>query len=518
MKDASSSSSNCNPLSKTKLHFGKSDRLASSIILNLLQWPLRTPSCSDICSYQSNADTANWMGKLVQTLGKSSNLTLRDLVLPGTHDSASSSIHGLKPFAGVGRTQSATIQEQLELGARYLDIRVAASSTVNGDISIWHGLLEGNPLQSTVLDDINSFMAKHPDEVVLLELVPEHGRPFPTLAKQQCLQMIHDTLGDRVLRGRQAIRAIRKTPLRQLLRTNSAPKRLLIVILNDRMWNDENEEEDLGLSVDEVMSLYGFVRRGHTLRNPWHDTKEIDELFGKNLGLIDEFGEDKRFLICNQFLCTPGVKNGLEFLGTLTGANSLQPVSHACDLYQCGALDYFLCDHAERPWNIVSLDYFDLCPELVDYLICLNWKACEVNLTVHVAALMIDGVVQDVTRLCRSLIRRRCVLFVVDSETDLNIPEGSCSRLVVAYTFTVWGAMKHFVAEFDTSQCRTPIILSPFSCNRDMFCTELSSDTTRSRGIVCNGQIAQTCSSDHLEGQIPVAFDITPSGCKFELV
>ena len=89
----------------------------------------------------------------------SPDLKLRDVVIPGTHDSASSTIQKMQPFAAIGRTQNVSCYGQLQRGARYLDIRVGGGDGPT-DISIFHGFLRGGKLFA-VLDDITRFISEN---------------------------------------------------------------------------------------------------------------------------------------------------------------------------------------------------------------------------------------------------------------------------------------------------------------------------------------------------------------------
>lgn len=148
-------------------------------------------------------DASNWMGTLADRIG---NVPLNQLVIPGTHDSGTSSITGNPPdpflkrvpfspdqfgqewsgaqmsaldgltrhailnrmFLPWGRTQDASIGQQLAEGARYLDLRVCGGPHPDQILSICHGLY-GGEMQSTVLTPVENFIRSHPQEVVILD-------------------------------------------------------------------------------------------------------------------------------------------------------------------------------------------------------------------------------------------------------------------------------------------------------------------------------------------------------------
>ncbi len=149
------------------------------------------------------SDPANWMGALADRIG---DVPLNQVVIPGTHDSGTSSITGRNPdpslggipfspdqfgqpglqqrvnaldmlmghavlkskFVPWGRAQDISIVQQLMAGVRYLDLRVCGGPRPDPALYICHGLY-GGEMQRTVLNPIESFIRAHPKEVVILD-------------------------------------------------------------------------------------------------------------------------------------------------------------------------------------------------------------------------------------------------------------------------------------------------------------------------------------------------------------
>lgn len=164
----------------------------------------------------------SWMGALLPTpVGRA---TLMDLALPGTHDSLtydlSSTVaddaNDMPPWASVllhvfhddvkllgefirrhAQTQVLTAREQLEAGARFLDIRLVYTSPPNKSLGRrdWYSLhmVQSNQPARVYLDEVADFLRTHPDEVVVLFL-SRHGNqhltggaqyPNATIAEKQ---------------------------------------------------------------------------------------------------------------------------------------------------------------------------------------------------------------------------------------------------------------------------------------------------------------------------------------------
>ena len=131
----------------------------------------------------------SWMGVNETALaGK----TLRSLILPGTHDSGTFSIDkssrwvdksalnrnvlnrdftGLvgRASEGMARCQSRTIQQQLEDGIRFLDLRIspAVDQKTCGDFQIIHSLLGG--CLKPMLEEVKQFLDTNKKEIVIID-------------------------------------------------------------------------------------------------------------------------------------------------------------------------------------------------------------------------------------------------------------------------------------------------------------------------------------------------------------
>ncbi len=115
--------------------------------------------------------SSDWMSHL------SDDTPLSDVILPGTHDSATKFVQ----LAYFSKCQALSIGKQLEAGYRYLDIRLGA----DGDkLKLMHGFTNctegGFPWSNAlyldnVLADCYSFLKAHPGETVIFAVKQEHG-------------------------------------------------------------------------------------------------------------------------------------------------------------------------------------------------------------------------------------------------------------------------------------------------------------------------------------------------------
>lgn len=108
---------------------------------------------------QFNAYHGDWMQSV------SSTRRLKDLSLPGTHDTMS--------FYGgdAVQTQSMSLTNQLLAGIRVLDIRCRR---IDNKFAIHHGFVYQHANFDDVLKTVTSFLAAHPSETVLMRVGEEY--------------------------------------------------------------------------------------------------------------------------------------------------------------------------------------------------------------------------------------------------------------------------------------------------------------------------------------------------------
>lgn len=115
--------------------------------------------------------SADWMAQLPD------ELSLSEIVIPGTHDSATQYVQ----LAFFSKCQAMSIGEQLEAGYRYLDIRLGVDRE-KGALQLMHGftkcktgVFSDTLLLHDVLDACCDFLDAHPGETVIFAVKQEHG-------------------------------------------------------------------------------------------------------------------------------------------------------------------------------------------------------------------------------------------------------------------------------------------------------------------------------------------------------
>lgn len=104
-------------------------------------------------------DAAEWMRQLPDSL------SLADITIPGTHDSGAQ-----KGVFGIGQCQSLSITDQLNAGARFLDIRL---KLIEDKLQVYHGILGMDMTFDDVQNECLEFLSAHPNETIIMSIKEE---------------------------------------------------------------------------------------------------------------------------------------------------------------------------------------------------------------------------------------------------------------------------------------------------------------------------------------------------------
>ena len=106
---------------------------------------------------KGKADMSDWMADLED------DASLNSLTIPGTHDSGA--LHSLAEISG--KCQSLSIEEQLKIGVRFLDIRL---QLVDNELKVVHSFVDQLTDFEDVLDDLVAFIRNHEGEFLIVSI------------------------------------------------------------------------------------------------------------------------------------------------------------------------------------------------------------------------------------------------------------------------------------------------------------------------------------------------------------
>lgn len=103
---------------------------------------------------------ANWMSQL------DDNVSIRNINMPGSHDTMA--LYSIADLAG--QCQSLSLHDQLNLGVRFLDIRLKED---HDKLKAVHGFIDQKVSFETITKTIEEFVEKNPSEFIIMSVKEE---------------------------------------------------------------------------------------------------------------------------------------------------------------------------------------------------------------------------------------------------------------------------------------------------------------------------------------------------------
>ena len=136
--------------------------------------------------YKGN-EYADWMATL------DDNTSLRDVQMPGSHDSGA--LISIADLAG--QCQSLSVLDQLNLGVRFLDIRLQQEEQF---LRVVHGIVDQRKRFDDINLAVNTFLENHPREFIIMSIKEEADPIQPKCSFDECLK---ERLSDRYILSRE---------------------------------------------------------------------------------------------------------------------------------------------------------------------------------------------------------------------------------------------------------------------------------------------------------------------------
>ena len=128
-----------------------------------------------IKSRSASKKYADWMKSL------DNNTSLREVNMPGSHDTMA--LYSIADFAG--QCQSLTLKEQLNLGVRFLDIRLKED---HNRLKAVHGFIDQKASFASITKTIESFLKDHSDEFIIMSIKEEADPSNSNEPFEECLK------------------------------------------------------------------------------------------------------------------------------------------------------------------------------------------------------------------------------------------------------------------------------------------------------------------------------------------
>ena len=109
------------------------------------------------------------------------NTSLRNINMPGSHDTMA--LYSIANLAG--QCQSLPLNDQLNLGVRFLDIRLKED---NNSLKAVHGIVDERDTFDNIVKVTESFLAKHPSECIIMSVKEEAEASKSTISFEEALK------------------------------------------------------------------------------------------------------------------------------------------------------------------------------------------------------------------------------------------------------------------------------------------------------------------------------------------
>ena len=106
--------------------------------------------------------------------------SLRDINMPGSHDTMA--LYSIGDLAG--QCQSLSLKDQLNLGIRFLDIRLKQENT---NLKAVHGIVDEKASFKSITTTIKSFLNDHPSELIVMS-IKEEVKTKNSISFDECLK------------------------------------------------------------------------------------------------------------------------------------------------------------------------------------------------------------------------------------------------------------------------------------------------------------------------------------------
>ena len=341
----------------------------------------------------SSMQNRNWMEKYYPCI---KSTLLINQIIPGSHDSASSSIPDTQFFSPVFITQKLSIFDQLCLGARYIDIRYGTGGTdESSNVKVMHQVFKGKYLEE-IFNEINQFLFYNPKEFIIMNLQQE--RPVIQSQIDFIIQKIDELFSEKLVKQEDIDDwfQLDKVVMDDIFKHK---KNLFILTCDKFPTSPENDPFKY-----EKM---GIINKNPFVVNNWHNVDEIEVLLKKIDSEIDHYQtirkkelfihqiiQNAQFHAAKKMVCCCVVPRLDRFNKRLAAANEVDQENIE------GNLSLYMQRNINKRWNCVMLDFLGMHQDLINFLVKSNS-----SITLKVKGAFLTKV--DVTDMIRAQITRK---------------------------------------------------------------------------------------------------------------
>ena len=242
----------------------------------------------------------NWMGQL------SGNLRLSEINIPGTHDSTTKYVD----MSYFSKTQTTSIKEQLEMGYRYLDIRLEDD---NGRLKLVHGIVScrngltffsGIMYLDKVLEQCYEFLKENPTETIIFVVKMDNGNQTDRAFQKEFMKYVSENKDSWYLKSTTPCLGDVRGKMVLCRRFANGADLAKSACGMDFRWSEQNNSKDEGYTYEKNVKIDGalYVQDHYCYNedNKWNAVMDSME----NMSALRD--RKKEYFLC--FLSTKGEK------------------------------------------------------------------------------------------------------------------------------------------------------------------------------------------------------------------
>jgi len=316
-------------------------------ILTALTFSIGTQATT--CS--GGGEYSSWMERLYN---QNSDIRLRDIAIPGTHDAGTFSIKSIAPVEALSVTQSRNLCQQAKDGIRYFDLRVSNDDD-NNKFIIVHGSIRGQDLP-LVLDPLYEFAKSHPKEILIMDF-QELNNFVDSADVQRFNDYFLTKFSDHLIPNNKADVSYNSENI--LISDAWNMNRNIIVLVNESK---------------ALASSNYYWHRGSNINSPWANAATIENLKIHQDSQIIKHQNTNEFYVSQMQLTFMG--SG----GIIDKFNTLKSMADKSNTFLSQWMMSYEIDQGLEP-NIIMVDYYERRSKVVETSIAIDLHRKGASLT-----------------------------------------------------------------------------------------------------------------------------------------
>jgi hypothetical protein len=356
----------------------------------------------------------NWMSVLRDDIRRTK---LKELVIPGSHDSNTHSLSRWHIGYHFAACQSMGIYDQLEKGIRMLDLRYGPGNNKTLVVD-QHGPVKGEDFLNS-FKDIQRFLEAYPDEFVIVNM--QNIEALPANSREYLIENIIYYIGVYLINQSDFDTwfHIETVTMEEIF---SKSKRILLFSWSS-LWDGSK------YSFIDCKSM-GIHLQDDCIVSKWHNTDKVSEMFKNNITDLQDwnmrnFHAKKLFAIQVVLTLQGGFKNIMRYVCSFKPPTIY---SFASKVIHDNNLLKFLSQALSLGTNLVILDYIDIEPSAIEMIIMYN-----VSHTIDIKACFIGK--QDCTPLFHHGLLDGRMLLVTNIKDIFKDKKERNQEVIIIYSF-----------------------------------------------------------------------------------